>query len=45
MKMPKWNRIGYVEGYVNVDETTTLRVRSILFVLHTYIYVDPKKNT
>ena len=43
MKMPKWNRIGYVEGYVNVDETTTLRVRSILFVRDPFLWFRTRK--
>jgi hypothetical protein len=43
MRIPKWNRIGYVEGVVNVDETTTLRVRSILFVRDPFLWFRTRK--
>ena len=43
MKMPKWNRIGYVEGHVNVSETSTLRVRSIMFVRDPFLWFRTRK--
>ena len=43
MILPKWNRIGYVEGYVNVSETSTLRVRSIMFVRDPFLWFRTRK--
>ena len=43
MILPKWNRIGYVEGLVNVNETTTLRVRSIMFVRDPFLWFRTRK--
>lgn len=43
MILPKWNRIGYVEGLVNVTETSTLRVRSIMFVRDPFLWFRTRK--
>lgn len=43
MKIPKWNRIGYVEGAVNISETSTLRVRSIMFVRDPFLWFRTRK--
>ena len=43
MRIPKWNRIGYVEGLVNVSETSTLRVRSIMFVRDPFLWFRTRK--
>lgn len=43
MILPKWNRIGYVEGAANVNETTTLKVRSILFVRDPFLWFRTRK--
>jgi hypothetical protein len=43
MILPKWNRIGYVEGSVNVNDNTTLRVRSILFVRDPFLWFRTRK--
>ena len=43
MILPKWNRIGYVEGSVNVNETTTLKVRSIMFVRDPFLWFRTRK--
>lgn len=43
MRIPKWNRIGYVEGFVNVNETTTLQIRSIMFVRDPFLWFRTRK--
>jgi hypothetical protein len=39
----KWHRIGYVEGVAQVNETTTLKVRSILFVRDPFLWFRTRK--
>jgi hypothetical protein len=39
----KWHRIGYVEGVTQVNETTTLKVRSILFVRNPFLWFRTRK--
>ena len=43
MILPKWNRIGYIEGEVRYDEHTTYRVRSILFVRDPFLWFRTRK--
>lgn len=43
MTLPKCNRIGYVGGAVNVTETSTFRVRSIMFVRDPFLWFRTRK--
>ena len=43
MKIPKWNRIGYVEGRIEVYETTTLVAQSIMYVRDPFLWLETRK--
>jgi hypothetical protein len=43
MALPKWNRIGYVEGRIEVGETTILIAQSIMYVRDPFLWLKTRK--
>jgi hypothetical protein len=43
MILPKWNRIGYVEGRIEVDERTILIAQSIMHVRDPFLWLETRK--